>query len=127
MPERAARLRAEPGFTADDPQRDRLTVVRDTREPAVRAVRRAPGRDAHAPAVQEPRPRAAAEPRTTGRRTIVITGHVVDRYAPPRSRQRRTALASPYYGGRSRPDRAAMWAVLLGFLLVAVALASAGL
>ena len=58
------------------------------------------------------------------RRTVVIRGQVADRYSPPRRPQRNGALAGYY---RPRPERAAKWAVLLGFLLVVVALLSAHL
>ncbi len=54
------------------------------------------------------------------RRTIVIRGQVADPHAPARRRPanvQRRALANP--------DRYAMWAVLLGMLLVIVAATSA--
>jgi hypothetical protein len=59
-----------------------------------------------------------------GRRTVVIRGQVADRYSPPRTARNRAVVASYY---RPRPERAAKWAVLLGFLLVIVALLSAHL
>jgi hypothetical protein len=58
------------------------------------------------------------------RRTVVIRGQVADRYSPSRRPQRSGAIAGYY---RPRPERAAKWAVLLGFLLVVVALLSAHL
>jgi hypothetical protein len=58
------------------------------------------------------------------RRTVVIRGRVADRYSPPRRSERSSAVAGYY---RPRPERAAKWAVLLGFLLVVVALLSANL
>jgi hypothetical protein len=54
------------------------------------------------------------------RRTVVIRGQVADRNLPARRRPasvQRRALANP--------DRYAMWAVLLGMLLVIVAATSA--
>ena len=60
----------------------------------------------------------------SARRTVVIRGQVADRYSPPQRSQRSSAFASYY---RPRPERAAKWAVLLGFLLVVVALLSAHL
>ncbi len=77
----------------------------------------------------EPRDAAAARvsPNVTSssaRRTVVIRGQVVDRYGPPRRSERSSPLAGYY---RPRPERAAKWAVLLGFLLVVVALLSAHL
>ncbi len=66
-------------------------------------------------------PRAGdADPPPAERRTIVIRGQVGDRYAAPR---RRAGTSGAY--GRIRPERAALWAVLLGVALVVAALASA--
>ena len=77
-------------------------------------------------------PEATVAPREAAaapRRTVQITGrtvpapHVVpfDRVGPARRRPSRApaALAGP------RPDRIAMWAVVLGFVLIAVAATSA--
>jgi hypothetical protein len=63
----------------------------------------------------------------TPRRTIVIRGQVADRYNTPRSRPSRRHPISASYGMRMRPERAALWAVLLGLALVIVAIASANL
>jgi hypothetical protein len=62
-------------------------------------------------------------PNEVGRRTVVIRGQVVDRYSPSRSstRRPRTSRAERM---SSRPDRIALWAVLLGILLVLVAATS---
>lgn len=62
-------------------------------------------------------------PNEVGRRTVVIRGQVVDRYSPRRSstRRPRTSRAERM---SSRPDRIALWAVLLGILLVLVAATS---
>jgi hypothetical protein len=78
-----------------------------------------------------------AEP---GRRTVVIRGQVVDRYSPrhtehshrPRGPQNggrprngvRPRQRRPYDLPRSRPDRIAMWAVLLGLVLLLAAATS---
>ena len=60
---------------------------------------------------------------TTPRRTVVIRGQVADRYTAHRhSSARRPA---PAYRLGMRPERAALWAVLLGLALVIAALASA--
>ena len=67
-------------------------------------------------------PKGSGEP---GRRTVVIRGQVADRYSPRRRSQPNGGVVAGYY--RPRPDRAAKWAVLLGFLLVLVALLSAHL
>jgi hypothetical protein len=55
---------------------------------------------------------------------VVIRGQVADRYSS-RTRSSRSLRVSGSYGLRMRPDRAALWAVLLGVALVVVALASA--
>ena len=64
---------------------------------------------------------------TTPRRTVVIRGQVADRYSTPRSQSSARHPVSGSYGRRMRPERAALWAVLLGLALVIVALASANL
>jgi hypothetical protein len=65
-----------------------------------------------------------------GRRSVEITGHTEDVYVPRRSRDSdwaplnvpaRSRLESPSF----HPDRAAMWAIFLGLLLILVAAASA--
>jgi uncharacterized membrane protein len=60
------------------------------------------------------------------RRTVVIRGQVVDRYSPRRTPEQhaRAASRARREAARSRPDRTAMWAVLLGIVLVLVAAAS---
>ncbi len=57
-----------------------------------------------------------------GRRTITIRGQGDERYHPPTSRRRpeRRHERESFV-----PDRAALWAVLLGLMLVFVAVASA--
>jgi hypothetical protein len=96
--------------------------------PRERVAPRAATRERVAPrAAPRERP-ASREPNGTGlpgRRTVVIRGQVADRYSPRRRPERSGSVATGYY--RPRPERAAKWAVLLGFLLVIVALASAHL
>jgi hypothetical protein len=60
-------------------------------------------------------PRGAAVP---GRRTVTIRGQVAARPAPRRGRR------DPYDRIGSRPDRIAMWAVVLCVLLILVAATS---
>ena len=65
-----------------------------------------------------------------GRRTVEITGHTSDVYVPRRSRDAEwaadSAPARSRHESRSfHPDRAAMWAIFLGLLLILVAAASA--
>jgi hypothetical protein len=62
-------------------------------------------------------------PNEASRRTVVIRGQVVDRYSPRRTTTRRPR-SSRYGRMSSRPDRIALWAVLLGVLLVLVAATS---
>ncbi len=60
------------------------------------------------------------------RRTVVIRGRVVDRYSPRQGSARGSGYPRPRSQGRTRskPDRIAMWAVLLGVLLLVVAATS---
>ena len=60
------------------------------------------------------------------RRTVVIRGQVVERYSPRRPTNRSAARSRgrSYDRTRSKPDRIAMWAVLLGVLLLLAAATS---
>jgi hypothetical protein len=60
------------------------------------------------------------------RRTVVIRGQVVDRYSPRRTPEQRARAATRARRAASRahPDRIAMWAVLLGILLILAAATS---
>ncbi len=111
-PDRGHR-RSEPGIAshvAPDP-----TVTTEARpQPAPRRVSapRAYGSQIGAPAPDRA-PRAGGEP---GRRTVQITGQVARPARRPVTVEERFA---------ARPDRTAMWAVLLGLFLVFVAVATA--
>jgi hypothetical protein len=59
-----------------------------------------------------------------GRRTVTIRGQVADRYATPRPSSRRRPERR-YERSGFRPDRAALWAVLLGVMLILAAVTSA--
>jgi hypothetical protein len=76
------------------------------------------------PAEAPPRPdRPAAAPR----RTVVIRGQVAPRpraYASAPARRRRPRRASERIAG-TRPDRAALWAVMMGVFLILVAVMTA--
>jgi hypothetical protein len=72
-----------------------------------------------APAIAGPG-RAAGVP---GRRTITIQGRGSDRSWAPTAERRRPARR-PHERAGFRPDRAAMWAVMLGLVLVLVAATS---
>ncbi|HEX3688104.1 MAG TPA: hypothetical protein VHV28_00320 [Solirubrobacteraceae bacterium] len=72
---------------------------------------------------------AASAPRSPsggvpGRRTVTIRGQVADRYATPRPSSRRRPERR-YERSGFRPDRAALWAVLLGMMLILAAVTSA--
>jgi hypothetical protein len=58
-----------------------------------------------------------------GRRTVTIRGQGAERYVPARSSRRRPERR--YERAGFRPDRAAMWAVMLGVMLILAAAASA--
>ena len=71
--------------------------------------------------IDRPRPEARGVP---GRRTVTITGRGAERYAgSPRPTTRRPQRRAHQRAG-FRPDRAAMWAVLLGLVLLLVAATS---
>jgi hypothetical protein len=59
-----------------------------------------------------------------GRRTVTIRGQVADRYATPRPSSRRRPERR-YERTGFRPDRTALWAVLLGVMLILAAVTSA--
>jgi hypothetical protein len=116
--------------------RPSLTVVEDDRA-SVAAVQAA--REARALGGSEPvRPHElhaeddpyAIEPpqvAANGRRTVVIRGRGAERpMALPATNQRRRPARRPSERVGHRPDRVAMYAVGLGFLLILVALLSAG-
>jgi hypothetical protein len=78
----------------------------------------------HPPAAvrgSDPRPAGTGVP---GRRTVTIRGRGDERLVPGRPRGRRRAPERPYERAGFRPDRVAMWAVMLGLLLVLVAATS---
>ncbi len=113
--------------------------TRGTEARASQTVVRAPAQRAPSPsrgdrrlasevaAHREPRPPAAERPpqppATGARRTVVITGRGAER-AVPRRRSYSSSLR-PYERAGFKPDRVAMWAVLLGIALLLVAVASA--
>jgi hypothetical protein len=66
-------------------------------------------------------PRSAGEA-VPGRRTITIQGRGSERYSPSLDRRRPHRKRHEREG--FKPDRAAMWAVLLGVLLILVAATS---
>ena len=126
------------------PASERRTVVEELDSEAFREFRAASTADAEAsanananadadePAVPAPEPRPERQvswaPRAAnGRRTVYITGRGVEQNLPIARNLPvdRPTLRRPRARGRSGPDRAAMWAVLLGLLLILVAATSA--
>ncbi len=61
----------------------------------------------------------------SGRRTVTIRGRGAERYVPRRSASSRRPAERRYERSGFRPDRAAMWAVLLGVLMILIAAMSA--
>ena len=84
-------------------------------EPAPRRGRFERSTPAPSPAPAEPAPEPVAE-----RRTITITGRQTPGHAAPARRRRAVVDAQ-----LAQPDRIALWAFLLGLLLVAVAAGTA--
>jgi hypothetical protein len=68
-----------------------------------------------------PRPKLMAD-EAGGRRTVVITGRVADRYVTPH--RQRGGQHSPLSRFGLKADRTAMWAVMLGLMLLLVAITS---
>jgi hypothetical protein len=68
------------------------------------------------------RPSAGAEGGVPGRRTITIRGQGAERPVP---RSARRPAERRYERAGFRPDRVAMWAVLLGVMLIVAAATSA--
>jgi hypothetical protein len=102
--------------------------------PVARAAsaRRASEHEAPAPAEWSPAP-AEWSPATAesspaggvaGRRTVTIRGQVADRYVPARQTSRRRPERR-YERSGFRPDRAALWAFVLGVMLILAAVTSA--
>ena len=113
MPEPAARLSADPRAVGT-PRRDRATPTRDRDSRHRGDLRPVGGWDRDGDRGDAP---------SAMRRTVVIRGQVADRYSP-RGRPSRSTGGS-HRRMAMRPERAALWAVLLGFALVLAALLSA--
>ncbi len=92
------------------------------RRPASREDRRrpAPREDYEDHEPMFPRDLASSNGGIPGRRTVTIQGRGAERYTPARRRPDRTLEER----ARMRPDRAAMWAVMLGVLLILAAATS---
>ncbi len=111
----------------------RSRVVAAIPERPAQGVAARPAASAARRAVEDARPAAggASAPAAhgtgvPGRRTVKITGYGSQRNLIYASREpRRRPLERPYERAGFKPDRVAMWAVLLGVLLVLVAAMSA--
>jgi hypothetical protein len=148
MPRSSASVPPEAIRIEDEVWRDAFT----RREPAERRLRAIDGGQPVATPVAAPRPgqrppataprTAAAQPSAggigsqvaaaqpsaggvPGRRTVTIRGYGAERNLPWPDTARSRPQRRPYERAGFRPDRVAMWAVLLGVLLVVVAIASA--
>ena len=73
------------------------------------------------PAARTTRPYAAP---ANGRRTVTITGRGAERHLPRPGEPGHRPIRRAHERTGFRPDRVSMWAVLLGMLLLAVAIAS---
>jgi hypothetical protein len=119
---RPARRYAAPWWEELDREAFRFPGAREAHDS--RPARRPAGEvSSAAPPATVPVPEAAHEttPRTNGeRRTVTIRGHGAERNLPV-ARPTLRRHERPGF----RPDRAALWAVLLGLCLILVAVASA--
>jgi len=118
---------SEPMPWAPEPQRPSRPaaarqVVREPPAPRTAAAQVLAGTDL--PAWHEgPSPGAIGG--VPGRRTVTIRGHGAEHNLPWPDGSRRRPQRRAYERAGFQPDRVAMWAVLLGILLVVVAVASA--
>jgi hypothetical protein len=103
--------------------RDAAVVTR--REPPRSAARGAvtPRDDWERPAFSDVAPSSAQG--SPARRTVTIRGQGAERYVPGRSAESRRRSELRYQNPGFRPDRAAMWAVLLGIIMIVIAATSA--
>jgi hypothetical protein len=78
------------------------------------------------PAYRAASPQSPAGAGVPGRRTVTIRGQAPERYPQRRADgSRRPRPERRYERAGFRPDRAALWAFLLGVMLIMVAVASA--
>ena len=121
-PDRAERSRSARGYAEGPSARaERLRPVRAATErprPARAATERPPARSSEF--IDEP-PVRRIGPDGIERRTVTIQGRGAERYRP--SVDRRPAQRAHERSG-FRPDRAAMWAVMLGVLMILAAATS---
>jgi len=115
---RPARRYAAPWWEEFERDAFRFPAARDAAEPRAssRAARATPAPAPRSPTASQP-PRAASPSQS---RTVTIRGHGGERNLPV---ERPTLRRHEEPG--FRPDRAALWAVLLGLCLIVVAVVSA--
>ncbi|MDQ6745028.1 MAG: hypothetical protein M3Z27_03270 [Actinomycetota bacterium] len=104
------------------PERPRLRAVAAPAAASPRAARAtpAPAPPRAAQGTPAPAPRRSPGTGVPDRRTVTITGRGAERYRPPQRRPTRRAHERPGF----RPDRIAMWAVLLCVLMILAATTS---
>jgi hypothetical protein len=115
----ARRFAREPVATAPAVPRGTALLAPPAAGPDALGAGAAPA-PAHRPDVAAPRPAAA-------RRTVQIRGHAVPAPAVPRlvEVERRRAPRRPAERMGQRPDRLALWALLMGIVLILVAVGTA--
>ena len=119
-PRSRSRRTSGPGPSASsNAPRSVAAVAPTTQEHRARPVR--PFDSEYASQTAEP-PAVVPGAGVSGRRTITIQGRPAERYSS--TAQRRRPARRPHEREGFRPDRAAMWAVFLGFILVLVAATS---
>lgn len=108
-----------------DARARRLRPVAESRpaSPAPRKPRPAVGERRGAATASQLGP-AAASASTAARRTVTIRGHGAERDLHWPTQRRRRAPLRPHERAGFRPDRVAMWAVVLCLLLLVVAAVS---
>ncbi|MCW3008615.1 MAG: hypothetical protein JWP17_3241 [Solirubrobacterales bacterium] len=125
LPRQPARQRitSRPSLTIAQDERSAVAELQAAREGRALAAHE---RD-ELPREDDPYAVAPPELAPNGRRTVVVRGQVAERQvALPATNQRRRPARRPSERIGHRPDRVAMYAVGLGFLLILVALLSAG-
>jgi hypothetical protein len=125
-PERASRL-SDDGDADEHVDIDAELAALQTEHPARRSRSTERRRRPDGPAsTTAPTAGAALEPPPPARRTVQITGRTVAAPALPRlvEVERRRPARPPAERVGPRPDRIALWAVLLGFFLILVAATS---
>jgi hypothetical protein len=104
-----------------EPERPRPEIFVPSPEDFAPSRSKAPSRPDEPPA---PAPRTAAAGGVPGRRTITIRGYGAERNLPWPDATSRRPQRKAYERAGFKPDRVALWALMLCILLVIVAVAS---